>query len=78
MSDIRHLSDTSYELMNEFMNGFDNLRIYKTTTEKQTIDKYLKDIYKDLVIGKKYIDRLIKKNEVCFYFKGKQRIVFIK
>ena len=47
MSDIRHLSDTSYELMNEFMNDFDNLRIYKTTTEKQTIDKYLKDLNKN-------------------------------
>jgi hypothetical protein len=69
MSDIRHLSDTSYELMNEFMNDFDNLRIYKTTTEKQTINKYLKDIYKDLVIGKKYIDRLIKKTKPVFISK---------
>ena len=69
MSYIRHLSDTSYELMNEFMNDFDNLRIYKTKKEKEIVNKYLRCIYKDLVIGKKYIDRLIKKTKPVFISK---------
>ena len=73
MQNSCNLSNNSYELMNEFMDNFDNFRIYKTKKEEGIINKYLRCIYKDLSEGKKYIDQLIIKTKPVFISKENKK-----